>query len=89
MKFKFLLIILGFSLISIWLVLAAGCTSTYEHVNYPVDHPANSNAVAKQPIENSGLLEADPIEIKMTERLSISSDSGEESHHYHEGSHSR
>ena len=86
MKFKFLLIILGFSLISIWLGLT-GCTSTYDHVEYPVNHPANSNAVTNQPINNSDLLEADPIEIKMTERLSISSDSGEESNHYHEGSH--
>ena len=86
MIFKFFLIILCFSLIATWLVLT-GCTSTYDHVNYPVNHPANSDALANQPIENLRLLEADPIESRMTERLEISPDSEKEIHQHHEGSH--
>ena len=88
MKFTFFLIILCFSLISTWLVLT-GCTSTYDHVNYPANHPANANALPNQPTENSGLLKADPIESRMTKRLEISPNSKEEAQHYHEGSHHR
>lgn len=86
MKFKFFLIILCFSLISTWLILT-GCTSTYDHVNYPVNHPANPNASVNQPIGNSGLQTADPIEHQMTERLNITPGSEKEVHQHHEGSH--